>query len=130
MEENKRFEYTYKAPTEQERREIESIRRQYAAHGAAPEGGIERLRYLDNRVKSAAICWSLVLGVVGLLIFGVGLTMALEWDLLLWGIVVGLVGLVPMFCAYPVYCRLFQRNKAKYGEEILRLSEELLEQNK
>lgn len=130
MMEKKKFEYTYTAPTEQERREIESIRRQYVSGNAAPEGGIERLRYLDRRVKSAPTCWGLVLGVLGLLIFGLGLSMVLQWALYLWGVLVALVGAVPMGLAYPVYCRVLRRNKDKYGAEILRLTETLLDQSK
>jgi hypothetical protein len=130
MMEKKKFEYTYTAPTEQERREIESIRRQYMLGGAAPEGGIERLRYLDDRVKRGPTCWGLVLGVLGLLIFGLGLSMVLQWALYLWGVLVAVVGAIPMGMAYPVYCRVLRRNKDKYGAEILHLTEALLEQSK
>lgn len=129
MEENKKFEYTYSAPTEQERREIESIRRQYINSGDTVEGKLARLRNLDGYVKSAATCWSLVVGVLGLLIFGLGLAMVLEWSLYVWGILVAAVGLAPIACAFPIYLYVLKRNKAKYGEEILSLSEELLDSN-
>ena len=130
MEENKKFEYTYSAPTEQERREIESIRRQYADPSATTEGKLERLRKLDTYVKNSAMCWGLCLGVIGLLIFGLGLSMVLQWSLYVWGVLVAAVGVVPMALAYPVYLRVLKRNKAKHGDEILRLSEELLMQSK
>ena len=122
-----KFEYTYKAPTEEERREIESIRRQYGAKPIAVSK-IDRLRELDARVKNAAIIWALVLGVVGLLIFGLGIAMVLEWSIYVWGIVVGAVGVVPMAFAYPVYKITFNKGKEKYGAEILSLSEELLKE--
>lgn len=126
MEENKKFEYTYSAPTEQERREIESIRRQYADPMTTMEGKLERLRKLDAYVKNSAMCWGLCLGVIGLLIFGLGLAMVLQWSLYVWGVLVAVVGVVPIALAYPAYCYMLKRGKAKYGEEILRLSEELL----
>ena len=123
------FNYKYTAPTEEERKEIDSIRRQYAPQEQT-ETKLERLRRLDGLVKNTAIIWSLVLGVIGCLIFGLGLTMVLEWSILLWGIVLMVIGSVPMALAYPVYKSVLNKGKAKYGDEILRLSEELLNENK
>lgn len=126
MEENKKkFEYRYSAPTEAERREIAAIRRQYLPQGA-PEGGIEELRRLNGRVTGLATALSLAVGVIGLLIFGLGLTMVLEWGLTLWGIIVGVLGLFPIGAAYPVYRVLYAAGKKKYGPRILQLSEELI----
>ncbi|MBO5440262.1 MAG: hypothetical protein J6A53_06365 [Clostridia bacterium] len=122
---NKEFNYTYKAPTEEERREIESIKRQYE-EPKTEEGKLERLRKLNNYVNGQATALALVSGILGLLIFGLGLTMVLEWSLLIWGIVVMVVGIPPMVVAYPLYNKILKRNKERYGKEILRLSEELL----
>ena len=119
------FNFKYTAPSQEERKEIDSIRRQYISQENS-ETKIERLRRLDGLVKNTATIWSLVLGVLGCLIFGVGLTMVLEWNILLWGIVVMVIGSIPMMIAYPIYKRILHRGKEKYGEEILRLSEELL----
>lgn len=119
------FNFKYTAPTEEERREIDSIRRQYTPKEKT-ETKIERLRRLDALVKNTAIIWSLVLGVLGCLIFGLGLTMILEWNIYFWGIALMVIGSAPMAVAYPVYKALLQKYKNRYGEEIVRLSEELL----
>ena len=87
------------------------------------------MRRLDALVKNTALVWSLVFGVVGTLIFGLGLTMILEWNIWAWGIVLMVVGSVPMAIAYPVYKFLLTIYKNRYGEEILRLSEELLNES-
>ena len=113
---------------QEERKEIDSIRRQYSQEEKT-ETKLERLRRLDGLVKNTAIIWSLALGIVGMLVFGFGLTMILEWNLWLWGIVLMAVGSIPMAIAYPVYKLAFNKGKAKYGDEILRLSEELLNEN-
>lgn len=128
MEEKKTgFEYTYSAPTEQERKEIESIRRQYQAQPVSDrEEKLNRLRKLDSFVKNSATTVALTLGLVGLLIFGLGMTMVLEWELYIWGVVVGAVGLTPIMIAYPVYNLMLNKNKEKYGEQIIMLTEELL----
>lgn len=119
------FNFKYVALTEEERREIDSIRCQYAPQQNA-ETKIQRLRRLDALVNNTALIWSLVLGVVGVMIFGLGLTMVLEWNIWLWGIVLMVVGSIPMALAYPVYRWVLAKYKKRYGKEILRLSEELL----
>lgn len=125
---NNQFTYKYTAPTEEERKEIASIRRQYAPQEQT-ESKIDKLRRLDGLVKSVPTIWALVLGVVGTLIFGLGLTMILQWNIWLWGIVLMLVGSIPMALAYPVYQWVLKKYKNRYGEEILRLSEELLNES-
>ncbi|MBR2989162.1 MAG: hypothetical protein IKC64_05515 [Clostridia bacterium] len=122
------FNFKYTAPTEEERKEIDSIRRQYASQQKS-ETKLEKLRRLDGLVKNTPTIISLVLGVVGTLIFGVGLTMILEWNILLWGIVVMATGSIPMALAYPVYKWILKKYKNRYGDEILSLSNELLNES-
>ncbi len=122
------FNFRYTAPSQEERKEIDSIRRQYAPQEKT-ETKLERLRRLDGLVKNTAVIWSLCLGVLGALIFGLGLTMILEWNIWLWGIVLMAIGSVPMAVAYPIYRLVLNKGKAKYGDEILRLSEELLNES-
>ena len=119
------FNFKYSAPTENERKEIDCIRRQYLPTEKT-ETKLERLRRLDALVKNAAIIWSLSLGVVGTLVLGLGLTMILEWSIWLWGVVLMVIGSVPMATSYHVYKKVLNKYKKLYGEEILRLSEELL----
>ncbi|MBQ3493544.1 MAG: hypothetical protein IJA88_05490 [Clostridia bacterium] len=123
------FNFKYTAPTEEERKEIDSIRRQYAPVEKT-ETKIERLRRLDSIVKNTSTIWSLVLGVVGCLIFGLGFTMILEWNIWLWGIILCVLGSVPMIIAYPVYNYVLKKYKKEYGDEILKLSEELLNEKR
>ena len=125
---SEKFNFKYTAPTEAERKEIDSIRRQYSPQEQT-ESKMERLRRLDSLVKNTAIIWSLVFGVLGALIFGLGLTMILEWSIWLWGVVLMVIGSVPMAIAYPIYKLLLKKYKNRYGEEILRLSEELLNES-
>jgi len=88
------------------------------------------LRRLDSIVKNTSTIWSLVLGVVGCLIFGLGFTMILEWNIWLWGIILCVLGSVPMIIAYPVYNYVLKKYKKEYGDEILKLSEELLNEKR
>lgn len=124
---NDKFEYTYTAPTEAERKEINSIKNNYIPSAPKSETKLERLRKLDAKVTNTAVTASLTLGIPGVLILGTGMTMVLEWSIYLWGIIVGLIGLIPIALAYPTYKYVLKKGRLKYGAEILKLSEELLE---
>lgn len=124
---DKKFTYTYSAPTPTEREEIEGIRNGYVEKEPTD---LERLRELDKRVKKPPMVISLTLGTVGTMLFGLGMAMALEWQILVWGIVIGTVGAAVAGIAYPVYRFSLNRRKKKYGGEILAISDRLLNENK
>ena len=119
------FEYTYSAPTERERKEIMSIRRQYEDKPTT-DGKMERLRRLDAIVKNRCMIFSLTIGIIGCLIFGLGLAFVLEFNQWLLGIICGVVGAIVMIIAYPSYRFIHKKDKSKYSEEIIKLSQELL----
>lgn len=125
---NEKFTYTYSVPTASERREIEDIRRQYSAP-QEPQSALARLKELDARVKRAPAALALTLGVCGLLVFGLGIMMVLEWAMSAGGIAVAAVGALMMAAAYPIYNTVLKRLKKKNAPEILKLSDELLNVN-
>lgn len=125
MQDNEKFDYTYSAPTESERREIESIKKQYTV-APEEESPLENLRNLNKRVTRPPFIAGVLLGIAGTLILGLGMAMVMEWNYMAWGIVVGLLGVAIVAAAYPVYRAVLRRNKRKYGRQIVRLSDELL----
>lgn len=84
MNDEYKFNYSYSAPNESERREIESIKKQYIS-APKKEDKLERLRDLNKRVMQPPLIISLTIGIVGTLVMGVGLTMVLEWNIVAWG---------------------------------------------
>lgn len=62
------------------------------------------------RIKSGKpakkINWKLVgkiaFGVLGALVLGVGMCMIMVWNMMLWGILVGVVGIVLLLCLIPM----------------------------
>ncbi len=120
---DKKFEYSYTAPSEEERAEIERIRDRYVA----PERGIDELRRLDKKVKAPATALAVTAGVIGVLVFGLGLSMVLSWGLMWGGSVVSLVGAALAASAYAIFNAAFKRRKAKYADEIVKLSQKLLD---
>lgn len=129
MDNKDKFEYTYRAPVKGEREEIEDIRSKYLPK-SKEETKLQRLKRLDSKVNNIPTIWSLCIGIIGTLIFGLGLTMILEWNVLVWGVIVSIVGVIPVLLAYPVYRYVTKNVTEKYREEILKLSDELLNEDK
>ena len=125
MSNENRFEYTYSAPTENERREIESIKKQYVPT-QEKEDKLEKLRKLNKRVIQPPMIIGSATGVIGTLVFGLGMAMVLEWGIIVWGVMVGIIGAAFMAVAYSVYCLILRQKKKKYGKQIVELSNELL----
>lgn len=120
-----KFTYTYTAPTESERRVINDIRRRYLPKSEY-ETKFEQLKAADARLRNIPRATGIALGVVGTLVFGLGMSFALEWNNILAGALISLAGVILIALAYPIYGVLFNRNKKKHGEEILKLTSELL----
>lgn len=128
MEEKKEtFNYTYSA---EQQEEIKRIRKKYAA---PEENKMEQLRRLDQRATQKAQAWAIAIGVVGALILGTGMSLAMTelsglpgGIAMLIGIPVGLIGIVLVALAYPVYNRILKKERQRIAPEILRLTDELL----
>ena len=122
------FDYTYSAKQQEE---IRNIRKKYAPPA---EDKMAQLRRLDNRATQRAQARAIALGVIGALILGAGMSLVMT-DLagflgglaMVVGIVTGLVGIVAVALAYPVYQRVLKLERRKIAPEILRLSDELLQ---
>ena len=128
---DKEFNYTYSAPTEEEKKQILKIQREYSPkEQESKEEKFLRLKKLDAVVKAPAKAVSSVIGVIGFLCFGLGMSMVLEWQMILWGAIVGIAGLVIMAVAYPIFNKILAKRKEKYAEQILELSKNLLNENK
>ncbi len=127
MEQNEQFSYTYSAAEQQE---VERIRKKYLPQ---EENKMERLRRLHAIPTQKAQAWSIALGVIGALIMGTGMSLAMT-DLgaalgelaLLLGMLIGIVGILLVALAYPVYNRVLRKQRERIAPEILRLTDELL----
>lgn len=122
MEKDTTFEYTYSS---ERQKEIEAIRRKYEPK---TEDKIEQLRKLDRETEKKGTIAAIIVGVIGLLIFGTGLSMAMVWKetLLVAGSLVGFIGMVLIALALPVYKVVTKKQREKVAPQILALSEELM----
>lgn len=127
MDKDQSFQYTYSA---QQQQEIQTIRKKYLP---PEENKMEQLRKLDRSATQKAQAYSIALGVIGALILGSGMSICMT-DLaaflgemaLFVGIPVGLVGLVLVALAYPVYNRVLKKERERIAPQILRLTDELM----
>ncbi len=85
---------------------------------------------LDKKVKFMSNLVSYIIGIIATLIFGVGLTMVLEWKNIVWGVIVAAVGIVPMCFTYCIHKILLAKRKQKYGKDIVALANKLLNEEK
>ncbi len=126
MDNNKKngsaFRYTYSA---KEQEELKRIRQKYAP---PEEDKMEQIRRLDRSVNEKGTVISIVLGVLGTLILGLGMSCALVWQgmLFLPGIFIGLAGIGILASAYPVYNHVTRKERERIAPEILRLTDELM----
>ena len=124
------FTYTYSA---QQQEEIQNIRSKYLP---PEEDKMERLRKLHHSATQKAQAVSLVLGIIGALVMGAGMSLIMT-DLakilgsyqdmaMVIGIPVGVVGGVLASLAYPIYNAIVKAKRKKLAPEIIRLTDELM----
>ena len=133
-QDKKGFSYTYSA---KEQAELQRIRDKYIPSAEAEkENKMERLRKLDASVNNIAQTVAIILGVIGTLILGFGMSLIMtdiskilgEYQdmAMIIGIVIGIVGGVIVSLAYPIYNIIVKVRRKKIAPEIIRLTDELM----
>ena len=130
--EKETFNYTYSAKQQEE---IKAIRKKYSAP-EEKEDKMAQLRRLDHGVTQKAQAVSLVFGVIGALILGFGMSLMMsDFGEILGshselvfpvGIATGILGIILVCCAYPLYNHIIKKEREKIAPEILRLTDELM----
>ena len=127
MENKESYSFTYSAAQQQE---VEEIRKKYLPK---EEDKMEQLRRLHSIPTRKAQAASLAVGIIGTLILGTGMSLCMT-DLagflggtaMFIGIPVGLVGMVLVALAYPLYNRVLKKQRQKIAPQILALTDELM----
>ena len=128
--EKETFKFTYSA---KEQEEIKTIRNKYAVQEKT-EDKMEQLRRLDGAVTKKATTVSLVLGIIGALIMGIGMSLVMTEIgaflgtvlAMVVGIGLGVIGIILVCLAYPLYNRTLKKERERIAPEILRLTDELM----
>ena len=112
----------YKA-TAQEQKRAEQIRRQYMSR---KENKMEQLQALDEKVKAPGRVVSIIIGAISALVLGAGMASIMVWHNMMLGLALGIPGLIVALLAYPLYVAITNSRKKKYAPEIIRLTDELI----
>ncbi len=131
---NNEFNYTYSA---KEQAELKKIREKYLADAKPTElNKMEQIRKLDKGVTKKGTVIALVVGIIGALVMGFGMSLIMtdvkdilgayrDMSLVL-GIVIGFVGMLGIIVAYPLHQRITKKERKRITPEILRLTDELM----
>ena len=92
------------------------------------------LKKLDAKAKRPALIFGYTFGIIMTLVLGTGMSLALKvigdgttlWFAL--GIIIGVIGIIGVSINYPIYKKLLENGKKKYGSDILELAQEITEE--
>lgn len=95
---------------------------------------LDALRTLDAKVKRPANILAYVLGSIGAVVMGAGMSLVMTdigatlgmTSTMVPGIVIGVVGMAIAIANYPIYKLVLGSRRKKYSAEILKLSESIL----
>lgn len=95
---------------------------------------LDALRELDSKVKRPANVFAYTFGSISAVIMGAGMSLVMTdigatlgiASALIPGIVIGVVGLSMALLTYPMYKGILNSRRKKYGAEILKLSDKIM----
>ena len=92
------------------------------------------LKKLDQKAKRPAEIFAFTFGIAFALVLGTGMSLCMgaigggTTLSMIIGVVVGLIGIAGCGVNYPIYKKLIEKGKQKYGSDIIRLAKEIAEE--
>ena len=92
------------------------------------------LKKLDRKAKKGALIFGYTFGIICSLILGTGMCFAMgklgdnSLPMILMGVCIGLIGILGVSINYPIYKKILNKGKIKYGNDIIRLANEIVEE--
>lgn len=106
--------------------EVSAIKDSYLDKSEGQEN-LNELRRIDFKVKNIPLVVSLAFGIVGTLLFGLGLTFFLEFKShYVLASFLAAIGVVLIVLAYPLYNKIYKKLKNKYKDRVIELSDTIL----
>ena len=95
---------------------------------------LDALRELDSKVKRPANVFAYTFGSISAIVMGAGMSLVMTdigatigiTSALVPGIAIGVLGLGMALLTYPMYKRILNARKKKYGAEIITLSDKII----
>jgi hypothetical protein len=96
---------------------------------------LDALRELDSKVKRPANIFGYAFGSISAIVMGAGMSLVMTdlgttlgiGNALVPGIIIGVLGMAMAAVCYPIYKLILDRQKKKYGEEIIALSDKIMD---
>ena len=112
---------------------VEKIRSQYME---TKHTDLDALKALDAKVKRPAYVFGYTYGSIGAIVMGAGMSLVMTdigtmiglGDTMIPGIAVGVAGMLLAIVNYPIYKSIIKARKQKYGDQVLALSEKIINQ--
>lgn len=111
---------------------VQKIRTQYTDKGHSPLDGLKKL---DAKVKRPAHLFAYIFGSVSAIVMGCGMSLVMTdigdtlgiAEAMAPGVVIGVAGMLMAIINYPIYKGILNSRKKKYAQQIMRLSDEILQ---
>lgn len=117
---------------------VQKIRSQYTEKEHTE---IDSLKELDVKVKRPANVFAYIFGIIGALVLGAGMSFAMNViepgnyfgitigeNMMPLGIVIGIIGIFMVSVNYPIYKGILNSRRKKYANEIIALSDKIMEE--
>ncbi len=111
----------------------ESIANEYSKKESSK---VNQLKKLDRKAKQSSYIFAYSFGIFSALVLGIGMCLCMNvigsdsTASMIIGIIVGLLGIAGCGVNYPIFLKLREKGKQKYGSDILRLAKEISEEEK
>ena len=97
------------------------------------ESKVIALKKLDRKAKLPANVFAYSFGIIMSLILGFGMCLSMNiignGNLIVLGIIIGIIGIIGVGLNYPIYKKILEESKKKYSQDIIRLANEISEEN-
>ncbi len=110
---------------------VQKIRTQYTEK---EHTGLDELKELDTKVKRPANVFAYIFGSISAIIMGTGMSLVMTdiaetvgiQNPMLYGIVIGIIGMFMAIINYPIYKGILGSRRKKYADKIIALSDKIM----
>jgi len=110
---------------------VQKIRTQYTEK---EHTGLDKLKELDTKVKRPANVFAYIFGSISAIIMGAGMSLVMTdiaetvgiQNPMLYGIVIGIIGMFMTVINYPIYKSILGSRRKKYADKIIALSDKIM----
>jgi putative exporter of polyketide antibiotics len=110
---------------------VQKIRTQYTEK---EHTGLDELKELDIKVKRPANVFAYIFGSISAIIMGAGMSLVMTdiaetvgiQNPMLYGIVIGIIGMFMAIINYPIYKSILGSRRKKYADRIMALSDKIM----